>query len=391
MNFQRSIIVFLLVFILQSAACGPTIHKGTSLEQASIQRVAVLPAAVETDIRRERADYIRASLLRELSSSGYVLLDENVVKKICPDAECANRRVLHEKYDVDTFAVVHLKSVDRYNFGAAFYNTISGELKLVNSKNEELFSIEHTEREKGGLLFNSGQVIQGLISTFENTGDDSFNKLAERFAKNIALKLPPPAGGSALAKVSDVNITETLVSPLGGSRVRICVKGNSGSSAQFVVDQIRIPLREVTAGEYCGALLAGGLVQPGSRVRTELRSAFGVPAQQVLSAAPFLSCTPENFLRRTMKGQASGIELGCASNLSAEEKQACEVKRNVCSGSQYYVYRANSPAGPFEKVGSFSEPSWTDKKPNGGNGGTYAVVAISKDGTSSVPVTLGAQ
>ena len=47
--------------------------------------------------------------------------------------------------------------------------------------------------------------------------------------------------------------------------------------------------------------------------------------------------------------------------------------------------------GPFERVGKFSELSWTDKKSKTAGSDVYAVVAISKDGGSSVPVTLADQ
>ncbi len=374
------------------AACGPTVRNAPELESTKLQTVAVLPPLVESDIRRERVEYLHQNLIRQLETNGYIALDQAIVNKICgTDAACPGRKDFGEKYGVDALVELKITSQARVNFVAGYYNTISGEVRLLTPDSKELVSVDHQESERGGLVFNSGQVIQGLIQTFENTGDDSFNKLAERFTKTVALRLPAPSGGAKLAKVTDVNITRTNIKPLGDSRFEVCVEGNPRATAEFVVDRVRTPLREIKSGEYCGALLLSGLVQPTSRVSAELRSPFGVPAQQSIDAAPFLSCAPKNLVSRSISGGSPRLAFGCNDGLAAADKEKCESQLANCTGSQFLIFRADSSVGPFEKVGQAAPPGWVDKKAKSTDKSVYAVVAVTKNNGASVPVTVTEQ
>ena len=380
--------ILLFIAVSTLSACGPTVRKAPELEGAKIQTLAVLPAKADPDLRRERVEFVRQSLIRELVSSGFVVLDDSIVNRICVDAECSARAKLKEKYKIDGLVAIELKSLSRVNLGAAYYNRINGDVKLLTADSKELLDIEHTESEKGGLLFNSGQVIQALIETYDNAGDDSFNKLAERFEKTVAYRYPSPTGGAVLTGLSDVNITQTEITPLGDSRYRICAKGNSGATANFVVDRIKTPLRERTPGEYCGAMLLGNLVQPTSKVGIELRSAFGVPVQTALEPTPFLACMPKNIVSRVAGPSTQGLRIGCADGLSAEDKNKCEAQLKSCATSQFLVYRSDTNAGPYARVGQVAQQAWSDSQGKKGSGAVYAVVAVSKNGGSSIPLTL---
>jgi len=374
--------------LFSAAACGPTIKRSPELESTKIQTLAVLPAKADPDLRRERVEYVRQSIIRELVSSGFIVLDDSIVNRICVDADCAARAQLKEKYKIDGLVAIELKSLSRVNFGAGYYNRIHGDVKFLTADSKELLDIDHTESEKGGLLFNSGQVVQALIETYENSGDDSFNKLAERFAKTVVLRSPAPAGGAVLTSLSDVNITQTEITPLGDSRYRVCASGNPGATANFVVDRIKIPLRERAPGQYCAAMLLGDLVQPWSKVGIELRSAFGVPVQSALEPTPFLACMPKSIVSRDSSAANPKLRIGCAAGLSAEEQNRCEAQLKTCASSQFLVYRSETNSGPFSRVGQVAQRSWSDTQGKKGTGSVYAVVAVSKNGGSSIPVTI---
>ena len=369
-------------------ACGPIVSQSPELKEAKVQTVAILPALVRSDIRRERVDYIRKSIGRDLETNGYVVLNQDIVDRVCKDAVCADRAQFAQRYGVDGLVEIELDSVDRANFVAGYYNTIQGTVRLLSSGGSKpLLSVQHTERDKGGFLFNTGQVLQGLVQTVENTGDDSFNRLAERYAKAVSSKLPKPSGASSLGKVSDVDITQTVVTPLGGSRVQICATGNPSATAILAVDKIRTPLREGNSGEYCGVFLLDGLVRPDSQVRIELRSPFGVTAQSVLDAAPLLACSPSRIVQAQSGGRPS-LELACADTLTPEQRTACESELAVCGKSALHIYRAASPAGPFQKVAEVNQTPWFDKQSKAGMPGVYAVMAVSRNGGQSLPYTL---
>lgn len=384
MNASRYRILF--AFLLCSAAigCGPTIRRSTELKENKLQTIAVLPTIVDSDIRRERVEYIRESIISQLETSGYVVLDSAYVDRVCKDATCPDRAKLAERHGVDALLELRLKSVDRANFVAGYYNTITGDVRLLDPRtSKELFAIEHTEREKGGLLFNSGQVIQGLVQTVENAGDDSFNRLAERFGKSIALKMPTPQGG--VGKVTDVNLASAEIVPLGSSRFQICATGTPGGTATLVIDRVRTPLREGARGEYCGVYLVDGLVRPDSRVSVELRSPYGVVTQTSMQSSPLLACAPKDFVR-TGSG-STGIALSCDGDADGEKKALCEKQLALCKQSELIVYKSSNPFGPYQRIaGSGSQLLSTQKKSEPNT--IFAVVAKSKNGALSVPVTL---
>ena len=182
--------------LLFVAACGTTVTKSSQFEQSSPSLYALLPVTYPSDIRPERAAYIRTALERELATRGFVLLDDSVTLRVCGEASCPGRSELVSRYGVDGFLQLSLDGTNRINFGAGFYNNISGDLLLLNRESEELVRIEHSESERGGLLFNSGQVIEGIVSTVDNTGDLSFSNLADEFAQELALKVPKSRGRS---------------------------------------------------------------------------------------------------------------------------------------------------------------------------------------------------
>ena len=199
----------LTILILLLSACGPTVSLSPQLKDKEIKSIAVLPVSTKSVIKRERLDYLRDSLAKELQGNGFSITDDSVIDKVCSNNECPERNILTTKYGADVIAKLDIDSIDRTNFIAGFYNTITGSLTLQDKSGADLAKIDHTQREKGGLLFNSGQVIQGLKSTLNNFGDDQFSALGDEFAKTLVAKIPKPSKSQTprLAKIESVDLS----------------------------------------------------------------------------------------------------------------------------------------------------------------------------------------
>ena len=321
--------------ILILSACGPVVHQSSKQAGEPVATVALLPVRTETDIARERLDYLRSALSRELRSSGYTLLDDRIVLATCSVQECPERTKLIGEYGVSRFLELAVKSIDRADVVAAQYTGVSGVLKLRDAQFNELLAIDHLESQRGGLLFNSGQILQGIISTVEDSSDGGFKNVADKFATTVVGRLPPPATQSMQrSEETEVAISKTNLSPLGSGRYQLCVNGTSGSSAALVVDRLKSPLREVAHGKYCGNFILAGLATPDSHLGVELSSPFGSTAAQALEGGDYFVCDPTQLL------QLSSDQLTVA----------CPQCPAQCSSAKFEVFQAND--GAFSRFSS---------------------------------------
>jgi len=370
-------LTFLPLFSL--TACGPSLQLSVPKEKIMIQTVAVLPVESPSDVRRERVSYLRSTLLSDLGASGFIVLEDSIVQRICSTPECPQRSELVTRYGVDGFVKLKISSIYRANVIAGYVNTISGEAALIDRSNSVVATVTGTENEKGGLLFNSGQVFQGLKSTvdnLENTGDDGFNRLAERFVKGLVAKLPTPPG-KEVSEATEVHITAVDVRGLEEGRFEVCVNGTPNSLATLLINRTRSTLRAINPSRYCGAYLLSGLIQPNTKVTAELRSAYGNSVQKDLPVEPFLICDPTGVVKSVAGGR---LAVSCDSS-----EQSCRERLPQCKKAKLWVYRSEGTAGPFRKAG-FILP---DKGWSGPVQTTPLVIlAESPNGGSSNPVEL---
>ena len=376
--------ISILLSLLLASSCGPTVKLAPDLPAELPRTVALLPVASGGDVRRERVDYLERALRRELDSVGFVVLDAAPTVDLCADSRCSRRSELASKYGVQGLLTFDIESAYRANIIAGYVNTIHGTLRLFSASSKELASVDHTERERGGLLFNSGQVLEGLRSTSDNFGDESFNRLADRFVKTLVDSLPKPKGTGALSQLGELNLSGATSTGLGGGRFEVCAVGSAGGRAFVNVDRTRIPLREVQPGKYCSALLLGGLVRPGSRVVVELRSPFGVAKTTDLESKQFLLCDLNGLLQLTA---GPTVRFGCSESGSSPKGTECAEWLQQCRGTELVVYRGAAEGGPFERLGVMSAPTWTDSAPRS-EAPVYAVVAVSSNGARSSLLTI---
>lgn len=373
---QKTLAALLVVTGFSFLGCGPTVVKSPDFADAKIRTLAMLPVEYPSDVRRERIDFLKKSLKRELESKGFAFLDDAAVSAFCDSFPCKNANALASKYRLDALVALSISSTYRANFGAGFVNTVSGTVRLLSPASREIISVKHTESERGGLLFNSGQVLQGLLSTNDNLGDESFNLIADRFVSTVSAALPKPSGPAFPTQAAKIN--EISILPEGDGRYRVCLTGTEGRLVTLTVDKMNIPLRESSAGQYCSALLLGGIVRKNSSVSASLRSPVGVSDRLAVDTEQFLVCDVSALIRR---GTGSTLTYGCTGKDS--DATECEKMLATCRGSQVLIYRGEYAAGPYEKAGTLPTGTWNDAA---GVSKNYAVVAVSPNGSTSAVV-----
>ena len=364
---MRSAIAATLV-IFSLVSCGPKVIKTRPVE--NIGYIALLPVKADSDIRRERVKYLESSLARELEGSGYVILNPDIVSTTCSNADCPERKLLESRYGVQTFARLEVESASRSNFIAGYYNKVSGVLQLSDSSNQEIMRIEHSGSEHGGLIFNSGQVFQGIRGTIDNYGDDKFSALGDQFIREMVAKLP---------KLNSKNDEESFfinslnLSLRAGSLYNVCLDGSPRVSAKLLLGTRTIHLREVTPGNYCSVIPLGWLIFPKNQSRVELRSAFGGSLTKDLDTMSLGICDPKKYLE-FKNGEFSS----CAD-------ESCKNENSTCAAAKFLIFSANNSDGAYKRVAELPAKNGLPKL----GGGQFAVVALSKDGSSSLPIIYG--
>lgn len=268
--------ILLSISIILISACAPKVRVAKDFSGAISPSLALLPASHTSLAARERVALIQQELSSELRNKGFFVLDSKVVERTCSNPECPERQQLAKKHGIDTFAQVQVDSIARNNFLAGYYNSIRGLLRFSSKDDRELLRVEHAESERGGLLFNTGQIVQGIISQVKNSGDEAYGTLASKFVRTLVNQVPPPSSQSTTENGEfQISSLRTEKTPLGADKV--CIRGTPNLSAYITLHRTRTNLREVTPGEYCGIYRLGDFLkdESQSRASVEVRSPFG--------------------------------------------------------------------------------------------------------------------
>lgn len=335
----------------------------------NIRSLAVLPTDYPSGIQREKVDAIVYSIKSELKNSNFELLADKIVNEVCSTPSCPERKILSDKYLVDGFVNISVASVSRNNFIAGFYNAIKGKLLISDSDSKPVFEVEHTQSEKGGLIFNSGQVIQAIISYKNNNEADSFASLSSGFAQSLVSKIPKRLQADINKDAIAVNINNIEVKQIKPEIFHICADVTQGSVVSVIVNKQSTNLRPVSDTNYCGIFLYSQPNQTtNQKIEIDARSPFG------------------NSVRKEVQ-----ID---------NEIQVCNLKDNVvltemngkpviniksCPGNKLLIFKASSDLGPFEKVAEINSGSWVDSKAKKGSMFYYELVSVNKSGVWSLP------
>ena len=255
------------------AACAPKLTAVPNLEAQLPAAVLLLPTQVESTVRQERVQFVEAQLLSELQNHGFQVVKAGA--DVCRDASCSIDPATLAARGITGTARLKLTTLSTNDFLAGFVNIVSGELRISDLQERELVKVEHTESERGGLLFHSGQLLQGVLSEVQNAGDDGFNTVATKFAEQLIGELPALPAASRPA--NEVVISRVNVVKVQPQVYRVCAQGAADAMAYLVVNQRKTNLRQTERGRFCGVYRLEGVM---GDVLVEVRSALGSAARQ---------------------------------------------------------------------------------------------------------------
>jgi hypothetical protein len=367
------------------AGCGPKIKTALSPNAQVPHHLALLPADYSVDIPRERVDLVRISLLQEMRNRNFIVAEDTLVSKVCSTPQCPERKRLASEYMVDGFVTLTLESFSKNSFLAGYYNQLSGVVSISDVNNKELFALEHTQSERGGLIFNSGQVLQGIISQVKNTGDDAYRDLSQKFALTVAGQLPLPQQSTSVQSPEslDLSLTAAVAQPLTPTSYSVCAQGTPHSIAALLVGTHRTTLREVTPGRYCAAFSSLVAAPESSPAYVELRTVYGNSLRQPVR----LPARPPCKLDGRVKVNAGALRVECAAigRDRSQQESGCVQEEPRCVADKIVLFKATSPnMHSFQKVGE----SRTAQLSLPGGEASYELIAVDESGTSSVSTSI---
>lgn len=374
---RSTLIVALLLAML---GCSVRTTKPVA-EGPAFKVLALLPVAAPANMARERAEYIQQALFSELKSAGFYVLEPELTAKECGGAGCPKRQQLAKDFGAEAFLQLSLDSISRNNFVAGYYNSIKGTIGVSDRDNQELFKFKHAESEKGGLLFNTGQIFQGIKSQIENSDTKSSEILADNFVKSLVARLPEPQ--KEPVPESTLNIARTSLKQIGKGIYNVCAEASPAALAYLILARDKPTLREVKPGLYCANFALGPkLLQQDRNPQIELRSALG---SVVRSDLPGLKSQPLCDLEGIVQVASGQPENKLFFRCEAGSVN-CQERLQRCMGNSYIVYRSPNPLGPYMRVGKFNSKEWVDPTPSGQES-SYALVATNAEGFRSKPVS----
>ena len=266
----------LLILLLLFSACGPTITKSAKFSEDKNPYIALIPSKNVEGISREKLEYISQLVRLKLESKGYILLTLDIIKNECIDLECSNSGDITSKYKIGKIAHINLESSSSIDFLAGYYSSLTGELSLEDNQGRSLYSASHTERDSGGLILESGQVIQAIINQVRNGDEGSIDKVSYRFVSALLREVPkvearPAGSGNEPLYLNGVTHNKYLEDV-----TKFCAMGTPSQSAWLISSSKEsAELKEIKSGEYCGAFRMEGPWAISNNLKVELRSAFG--------------------------------------------------------------------------------------------------------------------
>lgn len=385
---MKRLILAASVLVLLSA-CGPTV-KISSLQTSPVpSTLVVLPIINNGEIPEARVATIKRAVENELRNAQYNLVDSHIVNDICSTPQCPERKIFAEKYLVDGFVTLQLDSLSRNNFLLGYFNYLSGELFVRDKDDTELVSVSLSERERGGVLFESGQVIQGIISQVNNGGDAAFNKLASKFALSLVGALPvnsePLLAVRAIPEGNEIALNKVTSERLPSGDFKVCASGTPDSFAYLILGNERSALRETSHGTYCSMLGALNIPETPTEYSVELRSIFGNSVRQPLALSLRAPCDIGTRISESENSKGLALELKCTSfGSSYANAIGCTPDIAPCAVTKVSVYRSATTNGVFQKFADFKGARAIVP-----NKSEIAIVAFSDTGLPSLPVILG--
>lgn len=242
-----------LLCLTALAGCGPTVKLSPDYnERKPNQLIAVLPVVAETEVPKEHLQFLRDSLVAELRNSEYLVLDRDLVDEYCPtsSSSCSNLDNLLEAYDLSGAFELTVTDYGHTGFLIGFYSTVGGQLNFLSEKGNKLFTMEHQESKRGGLLFNSGQLLTAIRNQIDSGSTNKKEELERKFVRSLIADLPeinPSEMNFSPPKIQTAEITN--LSDLG--RTKFCVNADSTVKSHIYVGRVKADLRPESTERHC--------------------------------------------------------------------------------------------------------------------------------------------
>jgi len=272
-------ILLVAVSLIACSRISKSLPEDVRLRISKLSSFAYLVPKSENEVPREFVAEIDNQIQTELKNRGYVLLDKRVIKQYCLENQCEN---LPMEYRVDALAQFTLNKVRRINAIIGHFNEVGGTLTIFRPDGTKITSISEVLRERGGLLFNAGQLIKGVVSSVKNTAQEKYTLLSAKLARNISLQLPIPEKSSptslSIFSVStfyekgEISVKKIGAKPEAST---VCLNGSPHQLAKLAINKREINMIEIVPGKYCRTLATEIFTDSKFSGQVELKSTFG--------------------------------------------------------------------------------------------------------------------
>ena len=317
-----------LLFVPMFVACTTTSVILAPEDNSLPAHIHFQPVQYESELTREHQTAIERVALAAIRNRGFLVSSK------------ANGELPSVRLTVTTLR--------RDSVLAGHVNIISGRIEFYNKSGSRIAAGEHTESERGGLLFNSGQILAGITSELDNLGGNSFDDWIERFAMSLTGTLPKPdalGAGTPPARqpvIEDVHITKR------GKNHEVCFKSLNAAEALLRIKNTSFPMRHIQAqNSFCVAIpewLLSGVDYSAAVLHAT--SPFGVRSTQEIVLADTESLCSDLLVSATPKGRSITFNIQCG-----EQIQQCAMNA-PCEQYTFRLYEEQD-SGTFKLAGEF--------------------------------------
>lgn len=362
---RRPLSLLVTIISLSFVACGPRITIAPGSEPEKIRVIAIAPVSQETDLQQERLQYLQSLLHSALSAKSYHVIIPEAVESICRTGGCTDGEDLRKKLNADGVVRLSVSSFAETNFLGGYFSRLSAGLTLEQQK-QKLVTIDHAVSDRGGIIFNAGQVLKGLQSQYQRFQDSGFERLANRLVSEIVQKIPTPKGTSSLtgAAAETLVIQRPFIKERKPNGIEVCFEGSPQRFASLLLSSRRLPLREVKLGRYCGVIRGDAKQEPAF---VELKNVFGISARQEINFSSMNECGIAPYLK-VERLQGTGVQL------SALDRPL------TCEPIQLVILRASDKSSRPQQVAVVSGGKWVDNSVTGAETPIYFVAAKAATG-----------
>ncbi len=280
-KFLATLLSLLVVSVL--TGCSASGHKVVTPANGAlpVSYVALLPVAVPEGMRSERVERTRDLVSTELKNKGVLVVDDRVVNDVCSVPACPEWPRLFERYKVDAVADLKLDSVSTGDFVVGRYSSISGTIEFRDRSGATMLKNEQTTRQAGGLILNTGAVVQAFRTLSDSFQDNVFEPLAVRFSRDLLGDVQFAGNGAGGDSSSKLNIGTLSVRNVSATRKKICVDASPNNLLTISSKNLVSDLQEITPGNYCAVYPARSI--QSESYQAQLRTPSGISVNKQFS------------------------------------------------------------------------------------------------------------